>query len=322
MKSLPRLLTTLLFTFSLTIFTSSSAHAQVTIVVSPPRHDIEANPGDVVQKTVKITNNSNNTITLTAQIFDFIVTDDFGTPEKVGLEEAGRFAASNWFIGDATQLTIEPKQSRTVSYIITIPADALPGGHYAGAFFKYEEYDTSGETVSKTTPEVGSLFSINIPGDITFDALVKSFKTSSRVYEYGPIEFEAQIENLSDTHIRPISKITVRNMIGQTVAEIPLEELNIFPFTSRTLTETWDTLWGLGRYEAVLDVAYGSGNAVEAAIYFWILPYKIIIAILILLAVLLVIFISVRRHLHHRRDDRDDQIDSLKRKIVDLENKQ
>jgi len=45
-------------------------------------------------------------------------------------------------------------------------------------------------------------------------------------------------------------------------------------------------------------------------------------AIGVILLVLLAIFISVRRHLLHRADHRDDEIDELKRKITEMENRQ
>jgi hypothetical protein len=52
------------------------------------------------------------------------------------------------------------------------------------------------------------------------------------------------------------------------------------------------------------------------------MPYRLIAAIIVVLMVLLVTFISIRRHLAHRSDTRDVEIDELKRKLAEIENKQ
>jgi hypothetical protein len=108
-------------------------------------------------------------------------------------------------------------------------------------------------------------------------------------------------------------------MIGRQLVELPLSEVNIFPFTSRTLLGTWDTVWGLGRYTATLSASYGPGLVAERTIYFWIMPYLLIMAIVEVCLVILALYIVIRRHLKAREDHRDDEIDELKRKIIEME---
>lgn len=297
---------------------------EVSIVVSPPRTDINAEPGEVIQKTIKITNNSETeqVLDIRALIIDYIVQDDIGTPVKVSAESAGRYLASPWISLDRTLLTLQPKQEEIVNAVIQIPSDALPGGHYAGIFFEPTEPGLINQTASQTIPQVGSLFLINIAGDINYAAEITRFNTSSRFYEFGPVDFEAVVENRSDTHIRPITSILIKNMIGKQVAEITPDEVNIFPFTTRTYSTIWDQIWGFGRYEATLKVPYGpSGNVATSTIFFWILPYRLIAAIIVVILLLIGLFVSIKRHMHHRLDTRDDEIDTLKRRIAELENK-
>lgn len=328
-KSLP--LIAILYTFS-RFFNASPANAQVSspapsaipevsMVVSPPRYDITLNPGETTQKTVKITNNSpTKELILKAFVIDFIVQDDQGTPVKVTEKASGRFLASPWFTLERNEIVIKPGQQETLSVIVAAPQNALAGGHYAGVFFEPVESRGQKATVSYTAAQVGALFAVTINGDIKYDALIKDFKTKLNFYEYGPVEFEATIENQSDTHIRPQTSISIYDMLGRKMTDLPLEEVNIFPFTSRTLSSNWDQIWGLGRYRATFSMVYASGLTAERTLFFWIMPWKIIAAIAILFAVLIVLYISVKRHLLHRSDNRDLQIDELKRRIVELEN--
>lgn len=309
--------------FSLLVSTAKVSAADTSLVVSPPRFDVEGKPGEILQKTIKVTNNDpSGELILKAFTTDFIVTDDAGTPIKVTTQASGRYLASPWFTLEKTELVIPPKGTDQLVVIITVPKDALPGGHYAGVFFESVASKGQKTNVSYTTSQVGSLFGINIPGDIKYDALIKEFSTKNLVSEFGPIDFTATIENQSDTHIRPTVQLVVKDMIGRTLADQKLDEVNIFPYTTRTLKSTWDTVWGLGRYTASLTATYGPGLVATRVLYFWIMPYRLIGAIVVVFLVLVVVYILVRRHLKHREDHRDDEIDELKRKIIEMENRQ
>ncbi len=306
----------------LVIPTKQISAQELSLVVSPPNTMIDGKPGEVVQKNIKITNNSEDQeLILKVHVKNFIVQDDLGTPVLVDDKVSGRYLASPWFTTEKSELVIPAKTTERLVVIITIPSDALPGGHYAGVFFEPVPARNLKSTVSYTSAQVGSLFSITIPGDIKYDALIKDFKTTNNVMEFGPVEFVANIENQSDAHISPSSNIVIHDMIGRKLTEIKLSDVNIFPFTSRNLKGTWNTTWGLGRYAATLTASYGPGLVASRTMYFWIMPYKLIAALLVVLMVLLVVIISIRRHLAHRQDNRDEEIDALKRKIVEMENK-
>ncbi|KKU58984.1 MAG: hypothetical protein UX82_C0030G0012, partial [Microgenomates group bacterium GW2011_GWE1_47_12] len=237
-----------LFPISYFLFPSLTHAQEVSLVVSPPRIDITANPGETIQKTIKITNDSaDRELILQARTFDFIVQDNLGTPIRVTETASGRYLASPWFTLERSELVIPPKSTTQLVAIITIPQDALPGGHYAGVFFEPVTNRGGKNTVSYTTTQVGSLFGITIAGDIKYDALVKSFQTKLNFNEFGPIDFTAELENQSDTHIRPTTKIVIHDMLGRQLTELPLDEVNIFPYTSRLLNGTWNQVWGFGR---------------------------------------------------------------------------
>ncbi|KKU44638.1 MAG: hypothetical protein UX63_C0027G0004 [Microgenomates group bacterium GW2011_GWB1_46_7] len=273
-----------LFPISYFLFPSLTHAQEVSLVVSPPRIDITANPGETIQKTIKITNDSaDRELILQARTFDFIVQDNLGTPIRVTETASGRYLASPWFTLERSELVIPPKSTTQLVAIITIPQDALPGGHYAGVFFEPVTNRGGKNTVSYTTTQVGSLFGITIAGDIKYDALVKSFQTKLNFNEFGPIDFTAELENQSDTHIRPTTKIVIHDMLGRQLTELPLDEVNIFPYTSRLLNGTWNQVWGFGRYTATLSAAYGPGLVASRTIYFWIMPYRLIAAIVVAL---------------------------------------
>ena len=321
MKKTAHLLTIIL-TFAFLILNSTKlAKGQVSLVVSPPKVDLKLNPGETAQQALKITNQTDQPITVKLYVQDFIVQDDQGTPVKVTQDEAGRYLASPWFNLDHTEFTIQPQKTEVVSVLITTPKEVLPGGHYAAIYVEPKLGHKPKTSGAKIVSQVGSLFSITIRGDIKYDALIHSFKTQNKIMEFGPIHFSAEIENLSDTHISPQPSLIIKNMLGQTVATLTLDKINIFPYTRRQVKTTWERVWGFGKYQATLTVPFGAGQLATATIFFWIIPWRLILAILVLIFVFIATYILVRRHLQHKHDTRDQEIDQLKRRIAELENK-
>lgn len=316
-KYLPTLLIT---TFTFLSLTASSVRAEVSLVVSPPSFELPVEIGEVIQKSIKVTNNGDLPLALTIGISDFIVQDDLGTPIMVDPSVSGKYLASTWFTLEKSELLLAPSESQQLTVLIEVPPDALSGGHYAIVYFSPKDLDQPNSTGPSIQSKIGSLFNLTVAGDINYDAMIKDFSVKQKFSEFGPIEFSATIENQSDAHIRPATSIAIHDMLGRNLDTLALEEVNIFPFTSRTLTGVWDQIWGLGRYTATLTAAYGPGLTATRTLYFWIIPWKLIAAILVIVAVLIVASISIRRHLSHKADTRDTEIDELKRRIVELEN--
>ena len=132
-------------------FASPIRAQDISLVVTPPRVDLVGKPGDTLQQIVKITNNSSDQdLILQAFPLDFIVQDDLGTPIKVTESASGRFLASPWFTLEKSELILKPKETVQLVVVITIPPDALPGGHYAGVFFEPVPSRGLKQTVSYT----------------------------------------------------------------------------------------------------------------------------------------------------------------------------
>jgi hypothetical protein len=68
-----------------------------------------------------------------------------------------------------------------------------------------------------------------------------------------------------------------------------LDNLNIFPGTSRIYENEWPQKWLFGRFKAQLDGYYGQQNLpLTAMAYFWVIPYRLIIAFVLALAIIIV----------------------------------
>jgi len=268
----------------------TQVHAQSVLGLSaiPPRLEITVNPGDAKTAQIKVKNESNTDKTITTSVTDFIVTDDQGTPIQLETDMTeNRWASSSWIQISPSLTKIKAGETKNLTVTVLAPDDALPGGHYAMILHTPDSNPILDSTGAAIQTNVGTLVYITVPGDIKQNAQIKKF-TAPIFSEFGPINFETIITNFSDIHISPIGAINIKNWLGGTTANLTLDKTNIFPYTSRTFENTLNRKWLFGRYRAQINAGYGTaGQIVSATIFFWVIPWRLIILILVAIAIAL-----------------------------------
>lgn len=298
----------------------------ITLTAMPPRlgddNSLFVSPGEKLQTTIKVRNNSNKAFTINTAVDDFIIDEDGETPIAITEDVDYRWSLENWLILAPEFQTLQPRQTGIINVIIDVPEDALPGGHYAMVTHKPvglngEKFQE--ESASKISQRVGTLMYVLVEGPINEEAFVRDF-SMPKFTEYGPVPFSFSVDNQSDIHIKPDISIEIYNIFGIKVDTIVLESKNVFPMISRNFNDQWDQVWGTGYYKAKLVMSYGSEGAITIAnTSFWLLPITLVIAALIVLLTLVVIFIATRRHLLHKNSDEQQRMQMLEEKISKLE---
>ncbi|HZZ98716.1 MAG TPA: hypothetical protein VFG51_02165 [Candidatus Saccharimonadia bacterium] len=298
----------------------------ISFITSPPQIELSGKPGDTLQTQVKLKNVTEAEQTYSTQAIDFIIAEDGFTPIPVTEKVSGRWSAASWMTMSPTESRLAKNAEKLIDVVIQIPQNALPGGHYAMITESLKQpseqtqiNQTLNETEAVVTPRVGTLVYITVQGNIHEEAFVRDFR-APRWLEFGPVNFGYTIENQSDIHIAPKATITVKNIFGITKEVIEVPTKNIFPLSNRQFEAVWNTFWGFGPYTASLDVAYGTqGRTFHTALIVWIIPYRILLAIAVVVFSLLAIWISIRRHIMHRNDIKTKQIEVLEEKVRSLE---
>lgn len=269
------------------------AQQELSTTAIPPRLELEALPGATLQEQLMLRNESDTDQIFDIRVKDFIVSDNQGTPLPVEETVSGRWSLAAWMTASPKQLLVPAGQTVAADLIITVPADALPGGHYAMVTYPPVTENTIEGSGAAVSPQVGSLVYLKVIGDITEAVNLREFKVDEKFKHYGPTRIMAEIENLGDIHLRPAGKLTVANWLGDEVYSTDLEEKNIFPFASRIYEWEIPGKWRLGRYTAKLTASAGEAAIpVNGLIYFWIVPVKeagLIAAALILILILALI---------------------------------
>jgi hypothetical protein len=317
----------LLLLFSNYFLSSTAIKAQSTLEglsAIPPRLEVTVKADDTVAKTIKVRNESSKEKNISLTITDFVVNDDIGTPTFISASpEDNRWAASNWLSVSPSTFKLKGGETRALSLIITPPANALPGGHYA-AVISTPDPDISilNSTGATVQTKVGTLVYVTIPGNIVQNAIIKNFNTE-KFYEFGPIDFDTTIQNLSDIHIKPVGSINITNFFGkESIIEFNKEKTNIFPGKTRDFENQLNKKWLFGRFKAELKFIYGTdeNNIASAFIYFWVIPWRLIILITAA-AVIIVTATLILKKKSGGKKETEEKVDELEKELEALRKK-
>ena len=273
---------------------SVSAQTSRSFTISPPSVKFKLNPGEKAEKIFKITNNTNEPLAFFANVQDFIVTDNIGTPELLPADLVidNKFAASHWATVITDTLTVHPGKSNTAVLYLQVPGNARPGGRYISVAFKPTAEDLPEGTGASVNTVAGSIVYLTVNGETTENGRVTAFG-APLFSEFGPITLSTKIENSGDNHINPKGQIVIKNIFGQKIYTTALDSrVNIFPGVERVYQNVFAKKWLFGPYKAVLAGYFGQNDSLplSAVASFWVIPYKIILIIIALIVIGIILY--------------------------------
>lgn len=231
----------------------SQIHAQTPITgrfdvtVSPTFIELSSKPGDTVNQSVKLRNNTNEAITVIPQV------------RLMGGDEQGELTIKDtreehidWLTVSDERLTLPPREWITVNFSIQIPENAAFGYYWALSFTAEEStVEETGAALSASLA-VPILLTVEKEGAKT-EGKFLDFRSDSSYYEYPPVTFITQFENTGNVHIRPSGNIFIKDFLGRTVGILTVNEGQggILPNTKRTFESTWND--GFITYETKME---------------------------------------------------------------------
>lgn len=268
--------------------------AALALTFSPPSFDFTANPGDTISDSLKVQNESPDTLTITASAVNFTGKagdETSGVPEFYPADEVrdGRGLAP-WMTFVNKELTLKPGEHGSVFFQISVPKDADPGSHF-GAILLTTKTPQGAQGVG-VIANSASLILLKVNGDAKEELKLASFTASPALTDSLPIRFETRLENGGNVHERPYGEITIRDVFGRTAATIPVnraDNKSVLPGAARRFDADWTgrslpagasqlsrewNNFALGPYTAELTLRYGvQKNLLTAKTTVWIFPW-------------------------------------------------
>ncbi len=286
--------------------------------ISPPLVDEQVDPGQSIVIDIRVRNITETEVIANGEIDDFVAGDDEDGQPKILVgdsSEPSPYTFKPW-VSQIPSLRLAPREIKTAQITINVPQDASPGGHYGVVRFTAQPVGLD-ETGVSLSASIGTLVLLNVSGDVRIQGSVEQFSISQdgkqgTFFEKGPLDFTERINNTGNVHFKPTGTIKITDTFGKEVASLNVNESggNILPSSIRKFEQTLDKTNMFGRYKAVLSLTYGDNQTLDSEITFWVVPYKMVLAVLggLILLILIIVFLLKRYRKHvaeeiHREDD-------------------
>lgn len=277
------------------------------LTVGPPKFEFSADPGDVLTGYINMRNETDSTETWYSSFETFTVRGEYGEPVFSGKREG----AATWIKTDPSQVTLGPGERTTIPFTINVPKDADPGGHYVAIFLGTVPPEAGGTGVSVVSHMV-ILVILDVSGKVVVSGEVLNFQADKKVFNYLPASFIFKLKNTGTVHLKPQGDITIKNMFGKTTEILAVNQTgyNVLPNSEREFSVNWEPkdiiekegFWAgflkeridlkFGYYKALLNLEFGpegKKETAQASLGFWILPWRILLLSILILAVILLV---------------------------------
>ena len=230
-------------------------------------------PGESFTGAVSVTNTSDEPIALRVYLADRVrdpgVTSGYGYSDTLGTEPR---SFVGWMTFSPERMTLEPGETREVSYEVSIPDDWSLEGSYWGVLviepIASEEPDVTAPVEGEMSIGVNIVwrYAIQIFATIADTEILQATFTSMNMEPAeGGLNATAVFQNDGNTFIRPKVWLELRNAAGEVVYTQEHKEQTVLPESARDFVfELRDPPVESGEYLVMIIGDYGAQNFIAA----------------------------------------------------------
>jgi hypothetical protein len=296
------------------------------LTVSPVSINLDTSPGVAKSVEIRVKNDAIGPEYLQIDLAKFVADETGARPRILDLEPGDVFA--EWISFSEEQFVVNAGEWKTIVVTFSPPADAALGYYLTLLFNRIQDVTEVGvrQTTITGAPAILMLVNVDTPNAKKEIQLV-DFATDAGFYEYLPSKFTVTVENTGNIHVVPSGNIFIDRGNNRDVSIISVNTSGstILAGSTRTYEVNWDDgmpvwidkvdngqtvfdengntirqlSWDLskvdrlriGRYTAHLLMVYDNGERdvpIEASVSFWVVPWKLLLVLAIVLIFALV----------------------------------
>lgn len=194
--------------------------------------------------------------------------------------------------------TIEPNESQTIHYKITIPDDIPGGAQYAAIFAQTTSNDSVGSGVSTVAQVASQIYGRSIGTTVQSAAIDEH--SFMRFALGGKLTAHAKVTNTGNTDFTAHYSYKAKTLFGKELYE-DSGEVTTFPGVDYDIDMTWDNPPMLGVFSVQFKVTAADAVEGEKSHIVVIMPIYIMILLILLLTVIIVWIIIIIRKRKERK---------------------
>jgi hypothetical protein len=267
------------------LFFTSRANAEggQSITIGPSIINLALKPGTTTSSSLSVINGGSEGYSYTLYASPYGVNSQNYQPSFKSLP--GFANISSWFKLSSSSGYLNPGQSLSLDYSISVPANTAPGSYYAAIFAESgKQVPKSAKTQVAISQRVGSLVYINVSGN----ALERGSISSWGINFFQTPQVKANLKLSNSGKLYYVSNINVyfRDILGGVKYHFISQKI-VIPKVVRSIPVVWPDAPAIGLFKANGTVTiYGQKRLVSH--YFLVLSTtaKIVIGLILLVIIL------------------------------------
>lgn len=221
------------------------------------------NQGSTISDEALIINDGTVPVSLKVYAVDGVTAQNGGTSfAKEGISSSGGSQGTGeWLSFTDQDIYLEPDESLTLPFTVTVPDDATPGHHIAGLVVEAKPDDSTATNTDgdaqfqvNVIRRVGVAVVVDVPGT-HFSELVISDLDLFEINQHGTI-FKIVIANIGNVYTKGDGTFSIVDQNGFTLVSIPFTVDTILPGDQITLQITYPEQLSKGSYVLTADINY------------------------------------------------------------------
>lgn len=256
--------------------------AQTNLSISPPQVRLEAEPCETVGTEIKVVNRGDRGTRIKAQVQDFTY-DKKGSLELLNTEEGKRFhGCGRWVLFEKPYQRITAGKTTVFKVEVKVPKNTKPAVYQTYLTFSSA---SRGEGNVKVAGQVASLLQVRVSsGELqSMPPVIKRGKiVSLRAGKYnlsGVVPFVIEFRNVGNVSLKTKANIEIRNEKNFVLDKIVFPKATIKAGKSKIWAKDWKNPVLFGKHTAVAEVDANLGKPWKKATKFWIVSWKLILAV-------------------------------------------
>ncbi len=250
------------------------------IIVTPIIIDTKAEARDILEFEIKISNPKNSKVDIYPIVNDILTEEgkqEFLDPSLMDKS----ISLARWIKISRGIIELGPGEEKIIPLKIEVNLYARPGKYYAAITFAEGSNRDMAESQQLLAGQSELRINLEVEEHIIEKAQIKQFGVNKNIFLKPPVKFFLEIENIGNREITPQGFISIYNRQGEERKTLDINQLqnNILPANSDSFENYWLEKGSFGRYKAVLIMEYGNYGKrdLQDTIYFWIVPWPILI---------------------------------------------
>jgi len=288
-----------LFSFFILKLGVRAANAQTfSLSIWPPLLEVMVQPGRFVTQVYKI-NNTGDRQTLVAKVLPFEPSDTFGNINILNIPNVLNplfFSLDNPDIKLGIPFSLSPGEEKDLILKISVPKNAPEKDFYASFVLETAPETKRGLSQTLTAAKIAGnlLITVSTNGQPPKKGRILEFSAPKIIDSFDPVNFVLEIENIGPAFFKPFGEIKIEGIFNQTGKIKILPENILAGFSRKMHLEPWKNKFILGPFRAKVEFTIDppeagqaeEGEKLSAQTTFLALPYKAILALIIIILIL------------------------------------